>query len=583
MSITAYRSSSLFSPGQAPAYGEVQKLKVTLLDTAIERGAKNLAAIQDPTQGGRPYFFGQLFGHAKMKSLGDPAAGSAPTSSLNFDRHFLSNVAGRALFALGDAERVSGARVPLAAVEAYVRLVLKSVHDSGGRLVGIPADPESNTAAAFTMTYLFNQGAGLRGLVALATLAPGATVSGYSGKTEDFVSRAIGNLTQYFVNAGFNWETFRRQFNLKGGNTIDANLAKEITADWTALYRGWSDPFCVYALMRYHQATASAAALELARKLKDHVFENRFPADLNKVPTDTFDHLFEPCAEMNAYARLATVDGDVEAMSRIRARFQAMRRVGQIAPTGWVAESAKRQSDVGEPNNSGEVIETCLSLAAFGWPEYYEIAERFIRNYLLKTQVIDSTLVESDGAGDRDGTKNLRTRFLGGFAFAAPYGLVATKSPYFTGIVAGDCTAGGVASLCEIKRHVLRTVQGVPHLNFLFDVESEKLTFKGPYAGTAKIQLRSGFSSLNIRVPSWADRPAIETAARRVGLGLVWKKVYACLTGIQATKTYELPLVLKETPETFALNGRTIHLVWRGDEIAKMDGMHSFPPYFPAI
>ena len=75
---------------------------------------------------------------------------------------------------------------------------------------------------------------------------------------------------------------------------------------------------------------------------------------------------------------------------------------------------------VGEVNNSGDVVETALTLCrATGFPELYEDVERIVRGHMLPSQLRDTSWIPaSDGA--TDGTTDVAERHVGAWGFPAP-------------------------------------------------------------------------------------------------------------------------------------------------------------------
>ncbi len=71
--------------------------------------------------------------------------------------------------------------------------------------------------------------------------------------------------------------------------------------------------------------------------------------------------------------------GDGSLMMRVKAFFDnglwAMRD-----EIGWSPERLTQEnSDHGEANNTGDILETALILGRWGYPEYYHDAERILR------------------------------------------------------------------------------------------------------------------------------------------------------------------------------------------------------------
>ena len=88
-------------------------------------------------------------------------------------------------------------------------------------------------------------------------------------------------------------------------------------------------------------------------------------------------------------------------------------------PLGWVIENWDRQgaeADVGEVNNTGDIVETALILGRHGFPGYYDDAERILRCHLLPSQLRDNSFIPGPpNPQNEDGRRNIADRHLGAF------------------------------------------------------------------------------------------------------------------------------------------------------------------------
>lgn len=570
------------------------------LNAAIAAGMKHLESILDPTTG-TPYF--QLWTLTQSQSNAYHDTSNHPsTAGLLFDRHFVSNVSGRALYALLLGSEVTGTAIPGAALTAYETDVLKSLHrprdgnwnntDPANQMVtGLAADPESSGSQNFDMTYLFNDGAGLRGALSLATLTadPNATLSGYSESGQALMEIAIYNIRRYYVYDGtiggnrvYNWELFRQTLGLQGGNNIASTVGAEKQSNWSNLDKNWVDPFLLDDIVRYYQATGSANALALAEELRDYDFYQRFPSDPAQVPINSFGHMFEIVGEMDAYSRLALVLGDADMMNRVRVRYEALRGT-VFSSTGWVPETFGSNSDVGEINDTVELIDTALNFAKFGWTQYYDDVERFTRGQLLPAQLMDTSFVTPNAHPTSDGQTNVASRSVGAYGFPAPYGYVATKNPYSSGAFFTDVTGGGVVGLADVKNAVYSFTGGVHEIDLLFDIDNDNISIVSPYTNSADERLNITLKTagdVRIRLPSWANQSAISASLAQQGLSYSFENGYVRISNAPVGTAFYVAMPLATQSATDVVNGRKISIVWRGDSVAAMSNMGTPMPFF---
>ena len=148
------------------------------------------------------------------------------------------------------------------------------------------------------------------------------------------------------------------------------------------------------------------------------------------LPDGSFDqqrfntsHSHSITCVLSSLAQLADLLGDGALMLQVMAFCEdglwAMRD-----ELGWSCESTTQEdSDHGETNNSGDILETVLILGRWGFCEYYHDAERMLRGHLLPSQLRDNSFIADPPNPDKiDGLRDVADRHLGAYGFPAPYG-----------------------------------------------------------------------------------------------------------------------------------------------------------------
>jgi hypothetical protein len=573
------------------------------VDLALTAGMQHLQSVLDADNHDVPFFAVWALTRLQARDYGDPAAVfRPPPAHMAFERHLTSNAGGRALYALLHAADVLGASIESQVYDALESTVLKSLHKprngnwadtspANQMITGLAADPRSYGSTQFDLTLIYNMGAGMRGAVGLATLGdgPDEILPGYSTSARELVDVAVHNIRKYYVYGGgeiggprsYNWETFRSQLGLEGGNRFTSSVAGDIVPNWSTIWQGWADPFFVYALVKYYEATGHQGSLELAKELRDYAFYSRFPLDPQAVPFHTFGHMFEVVGSMNSFSRLALVAGDADMMQRVRVRYEALRGVG-FSATGWVPENFGIGSDVGEVNNTAELIETALTFAEWGWTEYYADVERFTRGHLLPAQLLDTSFIQPNATPQNDGQRDVETRMHGAFGFPAPYGPVATKNPSALGGYHVDISAGAVATLAEIKRAIYQNDAGVHRVNLLFDFENSAIGFSSPYtnSGRARVTPKAP-GDVRLQLPAWVDRTVVSASLTLQGLQFEMLADAVLIRAPMVGVAIEVAMPLMAEWQTDVVNGRDIVINWQGDAVTSMSSMGTPMTFFP--
>ena len=184
-------------------------------------------------------------------------------------------------------------------------------------------------------------------------------------------------------------------------------------------------------LVKYHAATGSQAALDLAIQVKEKAVADYFWADGSHDLQRFSLHTHSATCTLSSLAQLADLTGDDD----LKARVAAFYRTGLTAiadPLGWSIENCRVDAnpDRGEANNTGDILETALLLGSWGDAQAYADAERIIRGHLLPSQLRDvSFITEPDNPANEDGKRDVANRHLGAFGFPAPYGHAPARLP----------------------------------------------------------------------------------------------------------------------------------------------------------
>jgi hypothetical protein len=521
------------------------------LDIALLSGIHCLSNILNPDDSNRPYFECFVFDHPRME----------------FNcRLSVGNVTGRCLYALLKASQALGIDADPEIIDKY-RKILQESYKNG---TGLPADPETKGGIC-EQIWTFNSGQGMRGLVGLTLIKQDASA-------KQLLDDAISSLQHHYVDKGFSWKDFAIRFGLSEGGT-----GGRVRWPGPNPLSPSENPFLTWSVARYARISNSIEARNLSQDLGMSRFDYRFPAD-GILRLQGKDHGFELAAETNALAEMGTLLGNNYVMERVKARID--NGLAQIMCTnGWFPERLGTESDVGEGNNTAEIVEACLLMGDWGWTDYYGIAERYTRAHLLPSQLLEVSMIPSSPSSpSRDGEARVRERVQGAFGFPAPYGHLATKNPYLNGAFMFDIVSGVIACLAEVRQHCYLTRNNSHYINLLFDIENENISLKSPYHDDHMMTVivkRPG--DLFIRQPNWMNLSHIKAQATGKRLTIQPAGGYFSISSPPLNDEIKifLPLPIYETTEE--LNGRTLKTLWLGDSIAGMDSMGTQYPFFPEI
>ena len=524
-------------------------VNTTDLDLSLQWGIHCMSNILNPQDRNIPYFECWVLSRPQMRFHSQLSVG---------------NVTGRALYALLMAESALGQPLDPEIFNKYRTVLL----DSYNLVRGIPADP-STIGGPFNTCWIFNNGAGMRGLLGLAQYRNDTTAI-------DYFNESLLNYKSHFVDPGYSWLTFQQNFGLIGGGS---GGSPAWPGPSSANVRSF--PFATWSISRYQQVTGSSLAYEISSSFGGIHMAYDFPADGS---FSGGDHGFEIVGRMSALAQVATMTNDPIMKDRVR-KFYDNGLKDHSSQTGWFPERLSMNSDVGEINNTCEIIHTALHLGDWGFPQYYQDAERFTRAHLLPTQLLENSFVPDNvNPPTPDAYYDVKGRSKGAYGFPAPYGHIATKNPYFNGAFFFDIVAGGIAQVAEIKMNCCIFMNGNHYVNLLFDYEDENIAVTSPYphGQTLSIIVKTA-GNLCVRLSDWVDRDLLTVHSEGGPLAFNLMNYYLEVLNPPLNKIISIgfPLPIYETSEI--LNGRKIEMMWRGDSLIATDQMGSPLPYFQDI
>ncbi|MCY4116513.1 MAG: hypothetical protein OXF55_06405 [Caldilineaceae bacterium] len=334
-------------------------------------------------------------------------------------------------------------------------------------------------------------------------------------------------------------------------------------------------------LVKLHRYTgckgALDLALELARKAIDEFFLPGGGYDRESFGT----HTHSTTCVLSSLAQLADLNRDAPLMERVRAFYD--NGLNEIRDEiGWVIESSadRVDPDRGEVNNTGDIVETALILGKWGYPAYFEEAERILRCHLLPSQLRDTSFIrEPDNPQDEDGKRDVAARHLGAFGFPAPYGhkpLDATRISFNMDIV-----GGAVASLCEALRQTVVSDEAGHWVHLLFDRETDAVAVESPYTnGSLRVRVKRP-GPLYVRIPTWVTPDSVRVDG--VGSGLQWSNGYLVLSRPQLNRWVAIEFNLAESKIVLKHRTREIGVQLRGDSVAAMSNFGADLTFFPPL
>jgi len=479
-----------------------------------------------------------------------------PEARLSFSEiHSESHVPGRHLNALLNAEDAAGTGVPEAAIARHERAALFSYSGS----IPLPLNRTHIGGPLISFTE-HNVREGFHALYALAKFRD-------SAQARELAEASIAAIRAYWdPERGWERERLEREHGVRWTreHTFITGLGRSIGP-----------------LVKYFRATGYGPALDLALLLGQKATAEFFGPEGAYDPGAFGTHTHSTTCVMSSLAQLAELIDDATMMANVRAFYDnGLNRIRD--ELGWVIESSAEAAppDLGECNNTGDIVETALILGRSGLPEYYHDAERILRGHLLPSQLRDNSFItDPPNPTGEDGLHNVAARHLGAFGFPAPYGHrpVGVETVSFN----MDIVGGAVGSLCEANRAVVDSGPAGHRVNLLFDHETDSLKIEATYGRDALRVTPRRAGPLWIRIPPWADLERLSFDGAGSPPRLLGSHVFVAEPQIGHPVSVRYPL-----PQTEIVLGhrtRDIHVRLRGDQVAAMDNFGADLAFFDSM
>ncbi|MEM7125323.1 MAG: hypothetical protein AAF702_03285 [Chloroflexota bacterium] len=334
-------------------------------------------------------------------------------------------------------------------------------------------------------------------------------------------------------------------------------------------------------LVKLYRTTGCASALELAIVLAQKSTDDFFHADGSYDREFFGTHTHSTTCVMSSLAQLAELTSDAPLLERVRAFYD--NGLWQIRDElGWVIESSADEAnpDLGEVNNTGDIVETALILGRWGYPEYYQDAERIVRGHLLPAQLRDISFIqEPPNPLNEDGKHDVAQRHLGAFGFPAPYGHEPLDSQNISFNM--DIVGGAVGTLCAALRQCIVSNEAGHWVNLLFDHETPALAVESPYTHDClRVRMKQA-GPLFVRLPTWVDRGQLQIRDNSAKPHIV--NGYLCWVKPPLNRWIEIDFPLTKQAITLKHRTREIDVQLRGDEVSAMQNFGADLTFFASL
>ena len=316
--------------------------------------------------------------------------------------------------------------------------------------------------------------------------------------------------------------------------------------------------------------------------------EDTGPLLVNRIH---FQHHMVPLLGILDYA-LAAGDRDLAAFARMS--FEWAKTKGETT-VGYFPENIGSQWFEGsETCQLAGMIGLALKLSAAGLGDYWDDADRWIRNQFAENQLRradwvyrihaggrvypHTTYPESQADGPHSTTDRVPERNVGAFA-SWP-----SANDFYVGRGRGImhcCTGNGTRALYYVWEHMLTYADGELSVNLLMNRPSRWADVRSyvPHRGQVDVAVKRS-CSVRIRIPEWVAPGQARCRVDGQARDLAWDGRYALVGAVSEGHTIELTFPISERVEDVHIQKQRYILTIRGNDVVDIDPPGRYGPYY---
>lgn len=541
-------ASETMSPVRAAVHPAVVAIRECPFDLVAraELALDGCTRLTDPKRGGQPYFYAEF--HTEPPIALHAAGGC-------------SDATGRLLEALTLARIMTGTP-PDARDDAYAQLLRSYQRDEG--LMVWPPSPWTHTAPVVEMEWSQRS----------ALLA--WTTRYLAEDDKDAMQRAQKLIHSLYRNAVWEGDTcwFPSSF-------LPPN--------------GWPDRFppvgkmtdvligaqILFPLARYADAVGNEEALQLANGLIRFLLERAGAFDKEgQVVGQSGRYFHSKTSFVLGVLKYGLTAGRDHYVDWARAAYEHLRAWGTdfgFFPNG-VAGPNRWQGDTCA---TADMIEIALLLGLHKDSDYFTDAERFGRNHLLESQILDFDWVErridapfcqevwcANYPPEGVTMDDVVSRAIGGFTgWSKPNDAFDPANPRLM----QRCTGSGVRALYSLWHYTVTRHEGAVMVNLHLSRDTRWATVRAlaPQVGGVEVMMKTR-GVLAVRVPPEVTNPVVVVNRIRQRHEII-RHGYAWLEALQGGDMVSVSWMQEPRTAIYALNEATYTATWQGDTVMRME------------
>lgn len=362
--------------------------------------------------------------------------------------------------------------------------------------------------------------------------------------------------------------------------------------------------FCgrlIMPLLKFHELTGNTDAFELCEFFTALIMKRSgvFNEDgsFNSSLAYRSGHFHTRIGTLDGLARFARFTNDAAIINYVKKSYDWA--LEQCTAFGWTPGDMQEQAWEHETCSLVDLISTGITLAQCGYTEYWGVVEKFLRNHLTETQLLDLDWVEerNDKKMDEPGYKTyykVAERTWGAFAgYSAPNDFTCDVNfgRGYTSDIQLCCIGSGTRGLFMGWSNIITKIKDTVRVNFLLNRGSTQLDVNSflPHEGRVEIQIHEDIKNLEVRIPKWAGFNQVIIQQKMNGKLKTrtgkdessWvKDCFYRIGPVRKNEKVNIEFPLSEYETIEKAMGQEYKVKWRGDDVIHISPEGKYKPLY---
>ncbi len=284
----------------------------------------------------------------------------------------------------------------------------------------------------------------------------------------------------------------------------------------------------------------------------------------------------------------ATITGDEDVIDFVNRAFLYGRdHHRNNILVGYFVEDIVGSGDGAETCEVADMIALALKLSQSGAGDYWDDADRWIRNQFAESQLKDGDWIDAavahlpvTGAAYNETTENVSSRMVGKFA-----GSGSTANDWIgeLGVTAGSgcCTGNASRTVYWIWKNMLTYKDGRLKVNLLMNRASPWADVDSyiPYEGRVDVKVKKA-CDLSIRIPEWVKPEEVQCKVNGKKQPVTFDGRYVSLGDVKAKDVVTMTFPISERTDKVNIVGKDYTIIRKGNDVVHIDPPGKYNPYY---